>query len=108
MRLFLSAVMVAALVPGSPAGAAVGDAIISQPAAEQHGLVRSWFAQAEVDPARAHVCDMALYEGTLYVESSRANVTAMDAETGHRLWTKTIGRPDFPSQPLAVAGDFWR
>ncbi len=106
MRLFLSAVMVAALVPGSPAGAAVGDAIISQPAAEQHGLVRSWFAQAEVDPARAHVCDMALYEGTLYVESSRANVTALDAETGHRLWAKIIGRPDFPSQPLAVAGDF--
>jgi outer membrane protein assembly factor BamB len=107
MRFLPSAVVAAvALIPGSRLAAAAGDAIISETAAEQHGLVRPWLAQAELDPSRARVCDMVLYEGALYVESTRANVTALDAETGQRLWARTIGNPDFPSMPLAVGGDF--
>ena len=106
MRFFLGAVVVAvALIPASRLRAAVGDAIISEPAAERHGLTRPWLAQVEMDRACARVSDMALYEGTLYVQTNRANISAFDAETGRQLWSKNIGRPDFPSLPLAVEGD---
>ena len=43
----------AAWVPGTQAGAAVGDEIISQTAAERHGLSRPWLAQVELDHSRA-------------------------------------------------------
>ena len=50
---------------------------------------------------------MTLYAGTLYVQTNWANISAFDAETGRQLWSKNIGRPDFPSLPLAVEGTCW-
>ncbi len=106
MRLVLGAMVLAVtFMPGSRLGAAIRDGIISEPAAAQHGMARPWGVQIEMDRSRSRVRDMALYEGTLYVQTNRANISALDAETGHQLWAKVIGRPDFPSVPLVIDGD---
>ena len=106
MRCVLGAVVLAVtFIPGGRLGAAVSDGIISEPAAEQHGMARPWLAQVEMDRARGRVNDISLYDGTLYVQTNRAIISAIDAETGRQLWSKAVGRPDFPSLPLAVNGD---
>ena len=106
MRSCLGAVvLVVTLLAGSHPWAAAGDAIISEPAAGRHGLTRSWLAQVELDRARGRVTNIALHAGTLYVQTSQSMISAIDAETGHPLWTKRIGRPDFPTLPVAVGED---
>ena len=106
MRFVLGAVLLAVtFIPGGRLAAAVSDGIISEPAAGQHGLARPWFTQVEMDGARSRICDITLYEGMLYIETDRAKIAALDAETGHELWSKEVGRPDFPSMPLAVDRD---
>ncbi len=106
MRSFLGAVvLVVTLLPGSHPWAAAADAIISEPAAERHGLTRPWLAQVELDRARGRVSNITLHAGTLYVQTTQAMIAALDAETGHPLWTKRIGRPDFPTLPAAIGED---
>ena len=97
--------LAATLIPGGPLFAAAADAIIPQPVAARHGLARSWLAQVEMDPGRERVNDMLLYEGVLYVQTDRASVSAIDAETGHQLWAQRIGLPDHPSMPLSACED---
>jgi outer membrane protein assembly factor BamB len=106
MRPCLGAVvLVITLLAGSHPWAAAGDAIISEPAAGRHGLTRSWLAQVELDRARSRVTHITLHAGTLYVQTTQSMLAAIDAETGHPLWTKRIGRPDFPTLPVAVGED---
>ena len=76
---------------------AAAQEIIPVAVAEQHGLARTWLAQAQVDRARGRVQDVVLYEGTLYVQTTRGVLQAIDAETGQTLWSKQIGRADHPS-----------
>jgi outer membrane protein assembly factor BamB len=76
--------------------------LISETASARYGLTRSWFAQAEMDPGRSRLSHMVLFDGTLYIQSDRGLVQALDAETGAALWSKQIGQPDYPSFPLGV------
>jgi hypothetical protein len=71
--------------------------ILSDTWAARYGLSRPWVAQVQVDRGRGRVRDVILYEGTLYAQTSRATVHAIDAESGQTLWAKQIGRPDYPS-----------
>jgi outer membrane protein assembly factor BamB len=79
--------------------------LISESIAQQHGLQRAWFAQANIDHGRSRLQDMNLYEGTLYLISDSAMVQAIDAETGATIWSKRIGQPNHPCLPLGVGGD---
>jgi hypothetical protein len=81
---------------------AAASPLISETAAARHGLVRSWFAQATMDPGRSRLSHLKLYDGILYAQSDRGLVQAFDAETGAALWSRQIGRPNYPTMPLGV------
>ena len=77
--------------------ASAADEIISEAAAQRCGLTRAWVNQAQVDVGRSRLQSLMLYDGTLFAQSSRATLEALDAETGQRLWTKLVGQPGYPS-----------
>ncbi|MBN2579431.1 MAG: PQQ-binding-like beta-propeller repeat protein [Pirellulales bacterium] len=76
--------------------------LIPDSAAARHGLIRPWFAQAALDPGRSRLSHLRLYDGTLYVQSNRGLLQALDAETGAVQWTRQVGRPDEATMPLGV------
>lgn len=82
--------------------------LISRDSAENHGLTRAWFMQTRLDPGRDRVEKVILAEksanhpDTLFVQTRRAGLHVIDAETGQTLWVKTVGRPNHPSLPLGV------
>ena len=79
-----------------------GDEIISEATAQRYGLTRVWVTQAQVNPARGRLQSVVLYDGTLFTQSSRATLEAIDAETGQKLWSKLVGQPSYPTlQPGA-------
>ncbi len=96
-RFVIAAAMVAAMGAGGPASAAVRSGIIAQTDALRHGLARPWFTQVQMDRSRARVHAIVLHNGVLFVQTNRAMVHAIDAETGKTLWAKQVGRPDHPS-----------
>ena len=106
MRSFLIALTLAAALPaGGRLWAASADAIIPIPTAEQHGMARPWYTQVQLNYGRGRVRDLVLHEGVLYVQTDRATITALDAETGHQLWSKMIGRPEHPSMTPNVSSN---
>ncbi len=46
---------------------------------------------------RGRIRDIVLYDGTLFVQTTRAILQAIDAESGQTLWAKQIGRAVHPS-----------
>ncbi len=109
-RFALAAILVcglfsAGLLPDSLARAAFKSAIISEPAAARHGLTRPWFAQIQLDRSRARVRFIVLHEDTLYVQTDRAVIHAINAETGETLWARLIGRPNHPSMTPGLSQD---
>jgi outer membrane protein assembly factor BamB len=103
-RFLFAAALMAALCPSNPALAARTE-LIPDTTAAQHGLARPWFAQLELDQGRGQINATLLYEGVLYIQTNRAVLHAIDAETGKTLWSKQIGLPDHPSMPPDVRGD---
>ena len=103
--LFLAAALIAAGSLGNALSAQQGK-LLTEPAAAQHGLVRAWVTQLGFDSARGRLCNLVLYEGTLYAQTDKATIEAIDAETGKMLWTRQIGRPEHPSMPPAVGNDY--
>jgi outer membrane protein assembly factor BamB len=93
--------LVTCFVAASPKQTAASP-LITEGAAARHGLTRPWFAQAAMDPGRSRLSHIELYDGTLYVQSNHGLVQAIDAETGATLWSKQIGRPNYPTLPLGV------
>ncbi len=94
----------AALAVAAASGAAAEalGALIAETTANRHGLTRPWFNQVEFDPARGRVTGMTLYGDVLYVQTSRGQVHAMDAERGDTLWVRRVGNPGHPTLPLGV------
>jgi outer membrane biosynthesis protein TonB len=85
------------LVPAGRLLAVHDGEILSDTWAARYGLTRPWVAQVQMDRGRGRVRDVILYGGTLYVQTSRAMIHAIDAETGQTLWAKQVGRPEYPS-----------
>jgi outer membrane protein assembly factor BamB len=79
--------------------------LISETAANQQGLTRPWFTQTAVDTGIGRLADMVLFEGVLFVQTDKATVQAIDAETGKTLWSKRVGNPAYPSMRLGVNHD---
>ena len=80
--------------------------LIARSTALHHGLQRSWFTQVHLDPSRGRVTHMTLHRGTLFVQTDRAVVHAIDAENGQTLWAAGVGDPRHPSLPLGANDDF--
>jgi outer membrane protein assembly factor BamB len=83
----------------------------SQPATQQstfptvaqlnrYGLTMAWWNQATINPSRDTVRHLTADEQVVYVQSSAGAVTAIDMETGRKLWAMHLGRPDAPSYPV--------
>ena len=96
--------LLALLVRAELVQAAPGVQIIPETAAARHGLTRSWFTQAQVDRTRGKIESLVLHDGTLFVQTDRAVLQAMDAETGRTLWVKEVGKRNFPSMRPAING----
>lgn len=103
--LLFAAVLCVVLCPIGQTPAVGIDQIIPETTAERYGLARPWIAQLQVDRARGRVRDVVLYDGTLYVQTTRAMMQAIDAETGRTLWAKQVGRPEHPSMTPGIYRD---
>lgn len=101
---FFAVASIAATCVCSPVWAAP-NVLIPETTAAQHGLARPWFAQVELDQARAGLRHVLLYEGVLYSQTKSGTVHAIDAETGKTLWSKQVGQPDNPTMPPDARGD---
>lgn len=71
--------------------------LIPNTVARQHGLVRAWFSQARVNPARYKIENVVLQGDRLFVLTTSGNIQAFNAETGKLVWQARIGNPDHPS-----------
>ena len=67
--------------------------------------VRDMVLYVYSDPNRDESSAGSTEHPTLYVQTSRALIHAIDAETGQTLWAKTIGRPEHPSMTPGVYRD---
>jgi outer membrane protein assembly factor BamB len=85
--------------------AAYPSPIVSQPAAARHGLTRAWHVQVDLDRGQGRVSDVVLGHGAVYVQTTRAVIHAIDAETGESLWSSPVGRHDRPSLTPDVSKD---
>ena len=103
--LVLAAALVAAMCPAGRSLAALRSAIIPETTAARHGLTRPWFAQVQLDRSRARVRYVVLHEDTLYVQTDRAMVHAIDAETGKTVWARHVGRSNHPSMAPGLSRD---
>ncbi len=65
--------------------------LVSYEDAARQGLERTWFAQVPLDPSRSRVSSWYLYYDRLYCVTDSGSVTALNAETGAKLWTRQIG-----------------
>ena len=107
-HLFIFAVVTAMGFPSDSVWAASGARVITRSIAAQHGLARAWFTQVRIDPARSRVTEMRLVgrtdrqPDTLFVQTDRATVHAINAETGQTLWMKMVGHPDYPTMPVGA------
>ena len=103
-RTIMIAVLLAVCCGYAPRQSAHGE-LISETAAARHGLTRPWFAHVELDQSRGRISHVILRDGALYVQTDRATVHAIDAETGKTLWSQRVGRPDHPSMAPDAMGN---
>jgi outer membrane protein assembly factor BamB len=78
--------------------------IYSREELARHGLVRAFFTQVQLDPARTRVTEMILDGDFLLVQTSASTLHALDAETGVTRWTRQVGDPRHPTLRAAVHG----
>ncbi len=85
-----------------PLAAADREQLWSAAEAQRHGLVRAWFGQVQMDPARSRVQDLCLYEDIFLVQTDRAILHAFEAETGRTQWAVLVGSATRPSLQPAI------
>jgi hypothetical protein len=85
--------------------AVASDEILSEAAAQRCGLTRMWVTQSLVNRGQGRLESVVLCDGTIYAQSNRATLEAIDAETGQALWSKMVGRPDRPNLPPGACRD---
>ncbi|MEX1224016.1 MAG: PQQ-binding-like beta-propeller repeat protein [Pirellulales bacterium] len=76
--------------------------LITELEAQQRGLTRAWYVQVPVDRSRDRLQSVNFYDGTLFTQTERGTITALDGETGERLWTTNIGKPDHPTTAIGA------
>ena len=63
------------------------------------GLETAWWSQATINVGVDKLVYLSADEDAVVAQSRSGIVTAFDAETGRRLWSRLLGRPDAPSYP---------
>ena len=66
----------------------------------RYGLTMAWWNQATINPNRDTVRYLTADEQVVYVQSSAGAVTAIDIETGRKIWSIQLGRQDAPAFPV--------
>jgi outer membrane protein assembly factor BamB len=98
VSLLTSVAVAMLLIAGVTAGAPpAGSRLLARDQAARLGLVRAWFAQVQLDSARAHVERSILAGNQLFVLTSDGTLQAFDALTGASMWVVSAGNPDHPS-----------
>lgn len=69
---------------------------------EQHGLTRTWFNQATLDPKRSKVSQAILEGNTLFIVSADGFLSAFDAVNGKTLWVRNLGNANSNYQEPAA------
>jgi outer membrane protein assembly factor BamB len=88
------------LTPAALRADAQHDRIPEQEELARYGLVRAWWNRAVFNPARNTIRSFTSDEQAVFVQSTGGMITAFDAETGRRMWSKLIGAPEQVSYPL--------
>ncbi len=60
----------------------------------RHGLKLAWWGRAAIDPKREKVDFVTVDEEMVFIRSTTGIITAFDAESGRRLWSTLVGRPN--------------
>ena len=102
---FLALAMIGVLFPSGQLLAEYRSKTISETEATRHGLARGWHAQVQLDIGRARVKHIVLDRGTLFVQTDRALLQAIDAETGQTLWAVQVGKRNHPSLAPSANGE---
>ncbi|MCE9544679.1 MAG: PQQ-binding-like beta-propeller repeat protein [Planctomycetia bacterium] len=71
----------------------VDNPLVTEASARRHGMVRAWWRQVDVDVTRDRVETVTLCGTTLYVQTKRGTINALDAETGRTRWVVQVGSP---------------
>lgn len=66
------------------------------------GLVRSFFTQVQIDPARYRLTELVLDGDLLLIQTDAGTIHAVDSETGVTRWTRRIGDPRHPTLRAAI------
>jgi outer membrane protein assembly factor BamB len=90
----------------SYAAAQVVNGVVSQQEAARHGLARAWYGQADLNGALGEIVAFSLFDGVLFVQTSRAQLQAIDAETGATRWSVTVGDERYPCLSPGASADF--
>jgi len=106
MRCFLLVATLGAwLSSAGQLAAALNNEIVTEAMAQRYGLTRMWVTQAQVNRGQGQLQTVVFCDGTLYAQSNRATLEAIDAETGQKRWSKMIGQPSHPSLPPSAYRD---
>ena len=76
--------------------------LISQPELAPYGLQRAWFHQLHHHSANATIQGILLEGGQLFITTSDAFLHVLDSETGHWLWSRSVGKRGFSLNEPAV------
>lgn len=60
----------------------------------RYRLMMSWWGRAAIDAGREQVDYVVNDEEMVFVRSTTGIITAFDAETGRKMWSALVGRPD--------------
>jgi outer membrane protein assembly factor BamB len=93
----LLAAMMVLMVGVAAHAAPAGSRLLARDQALRLGLVRAWFAQVQLDSARAEVERSILAGDQLFALTSDGTLHAFNALTGATMWVVSVGNPDHPS-----------
>jgi len=80
--------------------------LLPEATARRHGLVRAWWRQVPVDSTRDEVETLTLQGDTLYVQTRRGTISALDSENGQVRWTRQIGAPNLVTTAVGANEKF--
>jgi outer membrane protein assembly factor BamB len=96
-----------AMVAWPVVGAAQSNSpLVAESAARRHGLVRAWWRQVPVDSTRDEVEALTLQGDTLYVQTRRGTISALNSEDGKVRWSRQIGSPTLVTSAVGANDKF--
>ena len=98
----LVALLLIATISTTAFGQSRSGALISKSAAMRHGLTRAWFHRVQMDSGRDRIESITVGDGSLFIQTRRGNISAVDTETGKVHWHRRIGSIDRQTTAVGV------